>query len=104
MPNEFDKGMIASQLRNAGVLEAIRVSRVGFSQRFDHKVFVGRYRIIDVNNSGSVESLVNSIAVMVKPDDSSGERYASNMLLELPVQRYQNCTHCSLTLILISSL
>jgi hypothetical protein len=28
MPNEFDKGMIANQLQNAGVLEAIRVTRV----------------------------------------------------------------------------
>jgi hypothetical protein len=38
--DEFDKGMIANQLRNAGVLEAIRVSRVGYSRCFGHKVFV----------------------------------------------------------------
>jgi myosin-5 len=72
MPNEFDKGMIASQLQNAGVLEAIRVSRVSYSQRFGHKVFVDRYRVIDVNNSATIESLVDSITAMVKSDD--GER------------------------------
>jgi myosin heavy subunit len=72
MPNEFDKGMIANQLQNAGVLEAIRVTRVSYSQRFGHTVFVDRYRVIDVNNSGTIESLVDSITAMVKSHD--GER------------------------------
>jgi myosin-5 len=72
MPNEFDKGMIANQLQNAGVLEAIRVTRVSYSKRFGHKVFVDRYHVIDVNNSGTIESLVDSITAMVKSHD--GER------------------------------
>jgi myosin heavy subunit len=54
------------------VLEAIRVTRIGYSQCFGHKVFVDRYRVIDVNNAGTIESLVDSITAMVKSDD--GER------------------------------
>lgn len=44
--NEFDNAMIADQLRYAGVLEAIRVSRVGYSQRYSLETFVERYRFI----------------------------------------------------------
>jgi myosin-5 len=64
-PNEFDKGVIANQLRNAGVLEAIRVSRVGYSQRFEHTVFLERYRMIAVNSADSVDALANAIAKMI---------------------------------------
>ena len=43
---EFHSAMVADQLRYAGVLEAIRVSRVGYSQRFTKSSFVDRYRFI----------------------------------------------------------
>lgn len=72
-PDEFDKGMIADQLRNAGVLEAIRVSRVGYSQRFEHQLFVNRYRVIDVDSADSVNALAMAIAMLIwtkeNPDD-----------------------------------
>lgn len=71
--NEFNKGMIADQLRNAGVLEAIRVSRVGYSQRFEYQHFLDRYRVIDVNSANSVEDLVNSIATMVLSEEDVDE-------------------------------
>jgi myosin-5 len=64
-PNEFDKGMVASQLRNAGVLEAIRVSRAGYSQRFEYSVFLERYGIIAKNSADSVDALANAIAKMI---------------------------------------
>lgn len=43
---EFHNAMIADQLRYAGVLEAIRVSRVGYSQRYTKSNFIDRYRYI----------------------------------------------------------
>jgi myosin-5 len=46
MPEDFDNAMVADQLRYAGVLEAIRVSRVGYSQRYSHANFLGRYSFI----------------------------------------------------------
>ena len=34
------------QLRCAGVLEAVRVSRLGYPQRYDHASFVSRYKLL----------------------------------------------------------
>ena len=41
--------MIADQLRYAGVLEAVRVSRVGFPQRYTHSQFIQRYCVLSIN-------------------------------------------------------
>ena len=46
VPNYFDPLVIADQLRCAGVLEAIRVSRVGFPHRYFHTHFVDRYGLL----------------------------------------------------------
>jgi myosin-5 len=46
VPNSFDNVVIGEQLRCAGVLEAIRVSRVGFPHRYFHDHFVERYGLL----------------------------------------------------------
>lgn len=46
VPNDFNPLVIADQLRCAGVLEAIRVSRVGFPQRYYHEHFIQRYSLL----------------------------------------------------------
>jgi len=46
IPDFFDTVVIADQLRCAGVIEAVRVSRVGYPQRYTHAMFVARYRIL----------------------------------------------------------
>jgi myosin-5 len=46
IPHRFDPQIIADQLRCAGVLEAIRVSRVGFPHRYFHEYFLQRYGIL----------------------------------------------------------
>jgi myosin V len=46
VPDRFDPHVIADQLRCAGVLEVIRVSRVGFPNRYCHEAFIYRYGII----------------------------------------------------------
>ena len=46
IPDNFDHLVIADQLRCAGVLEAIRVSRVGFPHRYFHEHFCNRYGIL----------------------------------------------------------
>lgn len=75
VPNNFHPLVIADQLRCAGVLEAIRVSRVGFPQRFAHGAFVQRYRILAMpelrgaaqyqNERDLCELLVNSVSLQV---------------------------------------
>jgi myosin V len=47
IPNSFDACIIADQLRCAGVIEAIRVSRVGFPHRFFHDHFIHRYGLLE---------------------------------------------------------
>jgi len=46
VPDHFDPLMIVEQLRCAGVVEAVRVSRVGYPQRYNHSQFVSRYRTL----------------------------------------------------------
>ena len=45
-PDNFDCAVIADQLKCAGILEAVRVSRVGYPQRYLHKTFVQRYQVL----------------------------------------------------------
>ena len=78
-PNEFDKAMIADQLRYAGVLEAIRVSRVGYSQRYSHSSFVDRYRFVAIdevkaaNDNTRVDVLVYEGAKQIWAIQNPGE-------------------------------
>jgi len=46
VPDLFEARIIAEQLRCAGVLEAIRVSRVGFPHRYYHEQFINRYGLL----------------------------------------------------------
>ncbi|KAL7539865.1 hypothetical protein ACHAXR_012440 [Thalassiosira sp. AJA248-18] len=46
VPDHFDAALIADQLRCAGVIEAVRVSRLGYPQRFSHNQFIARYRLL----------------------------------------------------------
>mmetsp|Transcript_20749 Transcript_20749/g.29827 ORF Transcript_20749/g.29827 Transcript_20749/m.29827 type:complete len:1346 (+) Transcript_20749:114-4151(+) len=43
VPNVFDNGMVVSQLRCSGVMEAVTVFKSGFSNRIYFPVFVSRY-------------------------------------------------------------
>ncbi len=42
----FIPEVVADQLRAAGVLEAVRVSRIGFPQRYKHDMFIQRYGLL----------------------------------------------------------
>eukprot|EP00804_Cyclotella_cryptica_P003719 CCRYP_008898-RA/>CCRYP_008898-RA protein AED:0.02 eAED:0.02 QI:283/1/1/1/1/1/5/85/1683 len=72
IPDHFDPLMIVEQLRCAGVVEAVRVSRVGYPQRYSHSQFVARYRTLGLEEMKKaakssrkvkpVEALVTAIA------------------------------------------
>eukprot|EP00978_Attheya_sp_CCMP212_P039436 scaffold205045_cov48-Attheya_sp.AAC.1 len=97
VPDHFDPLIITDQLRCAGVVEAVRVSRVGFPSRYTHAQFVQRYGVLGITalkkarNSSKktrpVEALVNAIAEQVytveqkqvsqKPhEEAAGEKLA----------------------------
>jgi hypothetical protein len=44
VPDHFEPAIVAEQLRCGGILEAVRVSRAGFTQHYPHADFVRRYR------------------------------------------------------------
>lgn len=49
-PDNYVPAVIADQLNCAGVLEAVRVSRVGYPQRYTKDLFVKRYLMLDVGS------------------------------------------------------
>merc|ERR1712194_805540 len=74
VPDEFDAALVADQLRCAGVIEAVRVSRLGYPQRFAHNQFVSRYRILGKTSKkknsskkhNTAKALVHSVGQQLK--------------------------------------
>lgn len=67
VPNNYNAFMITEQLRYAGVLEAVRVSRVGYPQRYSHEQFIQRYGILAIselerNQNDPCNALVFAVA------------------------------------------
>jgi hypothetical protein len=101
VPDHFDPLMIVEQLRCAGVVEAVRVSRVGYPQRYNHSQFVARYRTLGLDamkKAGRklkpVEALVNAIGTKMaamkaqaQSDSSEHKSFADSLdLLEVGIQ------------------
>lgn len=55
VPEHFDPAIVAEQLRCGGILEAVRVSRAGFTQHYPHGDFIKRYRALAVRELGGAE-------------------------------------------------
>jgi len=45
-PDHFDEALVSNQLRCAGVIEAVQVSRLGYPHRFSHRQFFARYHML----------------------------------------------------------
>jgi myosin-5 len=80
VPDRFDPHVIADQLRCAGVLEVIRVSRVGFPHRFCHDAFTKRYGLLSPSRgigqpsgtsqcSGVVKDLIPRVTAVLHEQD-----------------------------------
>lgn len=75
IPDNFDPVIIADQLRCAGVVEAVRVSRLGYPQRYTHNTFLNRYKVLAIaelkkasrggKKQRPVDTLVNAIATKI---------------------------------------
>ncbi|KAI9905832.1 hypothetical protein PsorP6_013739 [Peronosclerospora sorghi] len=75
-PNEINQPMVVSQLRCAGVIEAIRISRVAYPNRLLLEELIDKFRLFDVyhGNSG-VPVKRRCEALMEKMELSSPEQY-----------------------------
>ena len=71
IPDHFVPNLIAQQLRCAGVLEAVRVSRLGYPQRYNHIAFYDRYKVLcpsialDVDIENRCDQLIEFIKVHI---------------------------------------
>ena len=50
IPNNLCQDVVVDQLKSLGVLEAVRVSRLGFGKSYSHNEFFRRYRMLALNN------------------------------------------------------
>jgi myosin-5 len=69
VPDHFNPLIIANQLRYAGVIEAVRVSRVGYPQRYSHAAFMNRYKItclVELKKAARSSRREKSIVVLVR--------------------------------------
>ena len=62
----FDPAVVASQLRCSGVLESLKISRLGYNGRLLHADFVRKYQILGLTkftnkNESKVETLVRAV-------------------------------------------
>ena len=64
-PDCYERNKVVLQLRYAGVLEAIKVSRAGYPIRILHAPFFDKYKILGVAND------INSLFVELGSDDDS---------------------------------
>jgi myosin V len=46
LPNKFDAGMVAQQLRCGGIIQAVNLTRAGFTLHYTHGDFVSRYGVL----------------------------------------------------------
>jgi len=82
-PDIFDAALIADQLRCAGVIEAVRVSRLGYPQRYSHNQFISRYRILGMKalkkkkncpkKFNPAKALVHAVKGSLKVDDNQDD-------------------------------
>ncbi|KAG7378726.1 hypothetical protein PHYPSEUDO_009725 [Phytophthora pseudosyringae] len=75
-PNEMDQPMVVSQLRCAGVIEAIRISRVAYPNRLLLEDLVDKFWVFDVQHRNTdVPVKQRCEALMGKMELSSPEQY-----------------------------
>jgi myosin V len=56
---DFDPKLLAGQLKCNGVLEAVKVTRSGFSNRFLHKDFLKAFKVLDSSSgAGGMQSMI----------------------------------------------
>lgn len=64
IPHLFEKDLVLQQLRSCGILEILRISRLGYTTRMTHQQFLKRYEILKPSNMLSQEPLNTSIAIL----------------------------------------
>mmetsp|Transcript_7961 Transcript_7961/g.11712 ORF Transcript_7961/g.11712 Transcript_7961/m.11712 type:complete len:1020 (-) Transcript_7961:318-3377(-) len=68
VPDYFDPVMIVDQLRSGGVVEAVRISRTGYPQRFSFSSFVDRYWMLGcevVGQTPVTKELVEALVTVI---------------------------------------
>lgn len=77
-PDFFDPRLVVHQLRCSGVVEAVRVSRVGYPHRYTHGAFLHRYWFLVSSGGGeqqqSMELFVQSLSGVLQQQHQPGSQ------------------------------
>ena len=98
VPDLFDPAIIAEQLKCGGILEAVRVSRSGFSHHYLHIDFLRRYRCLAVKelDHSAAGRLSSSSATSTSSSTSSSFQPSSfstwTPVKATPVRKWGNVT------------
>ncbi|XP_067317844.1 unconventional myosin-XV [Anolis sagrei] len=65
-PGLFESDVVSSQLRHSGILETIRIRKLGFPVRIPFQIFIERYRCLVDIKSGMVPDGWNCVGVLKK--------------------------------------
>lgn len=82
-PNDFNPVLVSEQLRSLGVVEAIKLSRMGFPQRYEHDLFLHRYGIIaadEIKGTEGPDRLMALVKILARKIKSSANSVDENDL------------------------
>lgn len=75
LPNEFNSELVLKQLRNTGMLETIRIRRLGYPLRMDFEEFFQRYYMLKGDLQKNVGELKDKCLLLVNHLRISNEDY-----------------------------
>ncbi|GAB4849560.1 hypothetical protein Ancab_004354 [Ancistrocladus abbreviatus] len=64
LPGMYEKDLVLQQLRCCGVLEVVRIARLGYPSRFTHEDFARRYGFLLLDKNVAEDPLSVSVAVL----------------------------------------
>lgn len=69
----FHRNTVALQLRYAGILEAVKMARLSFPNRYTHQVFYQRYRILANPNHPVTKKLPLTLSSSSSPSEAQAQ-------------------------------
>jgi len=69
----FHRNTVALQLRYAGILEAVKMARLSFPNRYTHQVFYQRYRILSNPNHPVSKQLPLTLSPSLTPSEAQAQ-------------------------------
>ncbi|CAF1240131.1 unnamed protein product [Adineta ricciae] len=63
-PNKLELSVVLEQLRNTGMLETVRIRKLGFPRRYSFEQFATRYRCLIPNSPGNIDVKETTVHIL----------------------------------------